>query len=111
MPPAMPNALLGWSFKVGRKRVVPNEENLDPLSWSQQIIDRRPDAHCSRRLMPFLMQSPNPQSICVEKSVPNEAATAGRRCLTGEGVAQWTPQAFLIGSPAKASMQLKRQAT
>jgi hypothetical protein len=61
MPPAMPSVVLGWSFKVGSNRVVPTEENLDALSWSQQITDRRRDTHCSRRLMPFLVQSPNPQ--------------------------------------------------
>jgi hypothetical protein len=37
MPPAMPSVLLGWSLKVGSKRVVPTKENLDALSWSQQI--------------------------------------------------------------------------
>jgi hypothetical protein len=40
MPPAMPSVLLDWSLKVGSERVVPTDENLDALSWSQQIIDR-----------------------------------------------------------------------
>jgi hypothetical protein len=70
MPPAMPSVLLDWSLKVGSERVVPTEENLDALSWSQQIIDR------GRQVRNYDMTHSPTRDIASITIAPSTAGTA-----------------------------------